>query len=357
MIDCMRIGGAQRRLFQLLKGLQQTNEIKNTLVLFSDEIDFEGLQNINVRIFVIRTEKYISYKAFVEFKKIIAQVRPDIVHSWQLIASFYATLLSLPFRFRHLNAMINDSTPRKFFNKEWLLAKAILPFAHTIISNSNAGLDVYKVKRRKNVFVIYNGFDFERVTKAKSVGNSETFHDKTEDCIIIGMVARFENAKDYPTIIQAVCTLLDQNVKVRFVAVGNGNTLEQCKKLVPEKYNDAFFFLGKRGDIDDLVPLFDICVLSTFSEGISNSIMEYMAFKKPVLATDCLGNKEIVIEEQTGLLVAVKDKDDWVEKLLRLIEQSELRHFYGTNGYQRLNDHFHLDKMIMQYKKLYNQLL
>jgi glycosyltransferase involved in cell wall biosynthesis len=357
VIDCMRIGGAQRRLFQLLKGLQSSESIRNYLVLFSNEIDFVGLNELEVEIIIIRSQKLIGYKSFKEFRKVVAQINPDIIHSWQLIPSFYTTLLSFAFKFRHLNAMINDSSHRRFFDKERLLTKTIIPFADIIVSNSKAGLAAYKVKRKRNVFVIYNGFDFERLGQRKDVSFDSFFKTPKQDVTIIGMVARFDHAKDYPTVIEAICSLLDRGKKIKFIAVGDGSTLEECKSLVPLKYKDRFFFAGKRSDIDVIVPLFDIGVLSTFTEGISNSIMEYMAFKKPVVATDCPGNREIVIDGHTGLLVKSQDKNDWITKLSVLIENSEMQTLYGLNGFGRLQEHFHLDKMILQYSGLYSRLL
>lgn len=357
VIDCMKIGGAQRRLFQLLKGLQSSKGIRNYLVFFSEQVDFAGLEKLDAEIIIIRSEKLISYKTFREFRKVVARVAPDIIHSWQLILSFYTTLLSVAFKFKHVNAMINDSSHRNFFDKERLLARTIIPFANVLVSNSKAGLAAYRVRPKRNVFVVYNGFDFERVLKQEqSVALESVLTGFKENTTIIGMVARFDHAKDYPTVIEAVCSLLDKGKEIIFVAVGDGKTLEECNELVPLKYRDFFFFTGKRSDIDGIIPLFDIGVLSTFTEGISNSIMEYMAFKKPVVATDCPGNREIVVNGQTGLLAKSRDKNDWSSKLLMLIENKEIRSQFGTNGFCHLQEHFHLNKMIIQYTDIYNSL-
>jgi glycosyltransferase involved in cell wall biosynthesis len=357
VIDCMRIGGAQRRLFQLLKGLQSSKNTRNYLVFFSDQIDFDGLDKLNAEIIVISSKKLISYKSFKEFKKVVGQIDPDIIHSWQLILSFYTTLLSFIFRFKHINAMINDSSQRGYLNKERILAKAILPFAHNIVSNSRAGLLAYKVKAKRNVFVIHNGFDFDRLDQRGKSSINLYSNSFSQGEFIIGMVARFDHVKDYPTVIEAVCLLLDKGKKIRFIAVGEGQTLAECRRLVPSEYKDCFCFMGKRSDIDMIVPSFDIGVLSTFTEGISNSIMEYMAFGKPVVATDCLGNREIVIDGHTGLLARSKDKEDWAEKLLLLMENRDMQVLYGTNGFRRLRQHFHLDTMISKYADLYKQIL
>jgi glycosyltransferase involved in cell wall biosynthesis len=356
VIDCMRIGGAQRRLFQLLKGMQGYENVRNYIVFFSDQVDFAGLDKLKAEVIIVHSEKLISYETFKKFRKVVAEINPDIVHSWQLILSFYTTLLSFEFKFRHLNAMINESSQRRFFNKERLLAKIIIPFANVVVSNSRAGLQAYKVKRKKDVFVVYNGFDFERIEAKQNGGLASFFESSCPECTVVGMVARFDNAKDYPTIIKAICSLLEKERKIKFIAVGDGRTLEQCKKMVPSKFQGYFYFAGKRDNVDAVIPLFDIGVLSTFTEGISNSIMEYMAFRKPVIVTDCPGNREIVIEKVTGLFAKSRDIQDWVDKLSFLIENRDTQLLYGMNGFARLQDHFHLEKMTLQYRMLYSQL-
>ena len=71
-----------------------------------------------------------------------------------------------------------------------------------------------------------------------------------------------------------------------------------------------------------LESIINIChcgVLSTFTEGISNAVMEYMALGKPVLVTDGGGSKEIVVDGKTGLLCEKRNAEDLAEKILYLI--------------------------------------
>ena len=53
VIDCMRIGGAQRRLFQLLKGMQSSENVRSYLVFFSNEIDFVGMDQLDAEIIIV----------------------------------------------------------------------------------------------------------------------------------------------------------------------------------------------------------------------------------------------------------------------------------------------------------------
>ena len=65
------------------------------------------------------------------------------------------------------------------------------------------------------------------------------------------------------------------------------------KKNILHEYSNKFIFLTKQDDIESIINIFDIGILATFTEGISNSIIEYMALAKPVIATDGGGTSEI----------------------------------------------------------------
>ena len=88
------------------------------------------------------------------------------------------------------------------------------------------------------------------------------------------------------------------------LVVGKGECEEEYKRLVRELNIEKYVrFLGYRGDALELIAASDICVLSTFYEGQSNSLLEYMALKKPIIATDIEENREVITAEVEGLLI------------------------------------------------------
>src|SRR5690606_31004954 len=102
---------------------------------------------------------------------------------------------------------------------------------------------------------------------------------------VVGMVAAFSAFKDYKTFINAANIVLEKRNDVVFVCVGDGPKLNECKSIVQKNNSDKIIFTGKQKNVENIVNVFDIGVLSTFNEGISNSIMEYMALSKPVVVT------------------------------------------------------------------------
>jgi glycosyltransferase involved in cell wall biosynthesis len=100
----------------------------------------------------------------------------------------------------------------------------------------------------------------------------------------------------------------------------------------------------------------DVCVLSTFTEGISNSILEYMALGKPVVATTGGGTLEIVDDNKTGFLIGPVDPIEFSEKIELLLNNDTLRTAMGEAGKNRVHANFSIDRMVQQFVLNYEKL-
>jgi glycosyltransferase involved in cell wall biosynthesis len=132
--------------------------------------------------------------------------------------------------------------------------------------------------------------------------------------------------------------------------------MNSIKQQVPAELNSQIRFLGSRSDIEAILQIVDVGLLITPCEGISNSIMEYMASAKPVIASREGGTKELVIDGETGFLVDQKRCDQIIEKMELLMANLQLSKTMGQNGQQRIREHFDLAKMTDSFKMLYNKL-
>jgi glycosyltransferase involved in cell wall biosynthesis len=170
------------------------------------------------------------------------------------------------------------------------------------------------------------------------------------------MVASFSEFKDYKTYYKAAEMVLEKRKDVTFLAIGNKTDSTESKKLINPKKIEFFRFLGKRSNIESIINALDICVLATFTEGISNSILEYMALQKPVIATLGGGTKEIVDESETGFLVTVSDAHALADKIDQLLNDAELRKKMGEKGQKKVREVFSIEEMIDKYVSVYRNL-
>ena len=108
--------------------------------------------------------------------------------------------------------------------------------------------------------------------------------------------------------------------------VGRWRRFRGNKKVsVPVSLLNKIIFLGKRSNVESIINIFDVGILLTNSkvhgEGISNSIMEYMALGKPVIATRGGGTNEVVIEGENGYLIDPFNEDQLIEKIENVNEK------------------------------------
>jgi len=350
IIDMLSAGGKERRLLELLKNLKKNYpEVDNMLIVLSEDIFYDEFKHLEIYITCINRKKIGALKTYSEIRRIFRSFKPEIIHSWGTVPSVYVSFLKLRNNFRFLNALVASAPENLKFSKTWFYAKFSFFFSDVILSNSSAGLKAFGVsvaKGRK----IYNGFNYDRL---KYCRNKEQVRKdlgvKTE--LAVCMVATFSDKKDYDTYLSAADALTKQRTCVTFLSVGDGRNLLKFKETY--RYNDRMIFTGSRKDVEDIVNSCDIAVLCTYGESLSNSILEYMALGKPVIATDRGGNKEIIENGSSGYLFEHKNEEEFSQKLTLLLDDVDLRVRMGKRSQQIVNEKFSIGGMTKQTYDLY----
>ena len=361
-IDSFRSGGKERQLLELLKGLSGIEGIESELVLMSEDIHFLDNSNIlsdlniNPHFLLRKTKK--DLRIFFSLYRLCKKIGPDILHSWESMCSVYAMPITRLLGIKFINGFIRNAPQNiSFWNNIWLRTKITFPFSDAIVANSRAGLNSYRVPDRK-AFLVHNGFDLSRVT---DLPDSREVRDRLGVGMnkVVGMVGTFSDYKDYYTFIEAAQKILSKRNDVSFLMVGDGNNLQACKEKVLPRFSSSIKFLGKIHNVEEIVNVFSVGVLcsSVHGEGISNAIMEYMVLNKPVVATDCNGNRELVMDGKTGFLVTQGNVIELAARIVQLLDDNHLARRFGKAGHLRIREEFSLEKMTLQYISLYREIL
>jgi glycosyltransferase involved in cell wall biosynthesis len=171
---------------------------------------------------------------------------------------------------------------------------------------------------------------------------------------VIGIVARLAVEKDHKTSIHAFSEVLKANENAILLIVGDGPLNESLRELARDlAIESSIRFLGFRQNIAELISIFDIFVLSSTSEGMSLTLLEAMASKKPIVATNVGGNPEVVQDQLTGFIVPPQNPTLMAHAISNLLKDNELAKEFGLNGYQRIKSKYSLVSMTEKYKKLY----
>jgi len=349
-IEALGVGGKERQAVELVKGLAGRPDIECRMICL-DNNDFYLDEIARLAIPVDLTTRRVRWDVglFYTLYRTIKHYRPHLIHTNGLMSSFYTLPIARLMHIPLINGSIRNAFSEGGFR--WCLEKLLLKASDCRVANSYAGLwsRGFSEKESSNV-VIYNGFDFSRVEPLTNNGNPSR-HIRDSAIKTVGMVAEFNHFKDYATFIRAALKINRTRRDVVFVAIGDGETLEASKKLAAGAAEIKF--LGKRKDIIQLVETFDIGVLSTFTEGLSNSIMEYMALRKPVVATDGGGTRELVVDSETGFLVPPENSDAFATKIAYLIDNPDIARCMGKAGEAKLRREFSLTRMVEETVKLY----
>lgn len=354
-IDGFRKGGKERRLIELLKSLEN-EKIDYKVVIIHPEIEYEISTEIKNKIIQINKDTKKDISIFLKFYRICKTYDPDIIHTWSSMVTFYAIPAKILQKKKLVNSQIVDAPPK--FSK-WtifgIICKINFFFSDFILSNSKAGIIAYKVSQSKSK-IIYNGIDLKRFdissTKEelkKELGLNAKF--------LVVMVASFSEYKDYKTYIEIANRLSKTNNQICFISVGNGINIEICKKKIKDFNLINFLFLGKRGDVEKILKACDIGVLiSTYGEGCSNAIIEYMASNLAVIVNNMGGNKELIKNNINGFLV----NDDYIncfsEIIMKLVHDESLRVNIGNKARKTIVDNFLVERMSKQFIEVYCSL-
>ncbi|PLZ97791.1 glycosyltransferase family 1 protein [Fischerella thermalis CCMEE 5268] len=176
----------------------------------------------------------------------------------------------------------------------------------------------------------------------KSLGIPDTAN------FIIGTIGRLTRKKGSGYLIEAAAKLLPEFPNLHIVIIGaqldsdpEPFQAELIDKIHTLGIQDRVTLTGDRRDIPEILGLLDIFTLPTFThEGLPRSILEAMAMKLPVVATDIRGCREAVVHGKTGFIVPPKNSEKLAEALRSLLANPQLRQSYGEAGRRRVETEY-----------------
>jgi sugar transferase (PEP-CTERM/EpsH1 system associated) len=175
--------------------------------------------------------------------------------------------------------------------------------------------------------------------------------------LVVGTVGRLVPVKDQRTLVAAAAALRGVFPQLRVLLVGDGPLTNDLHRQVQALgLGDVVRLLGNRADIERVLPALDVFVLSSLSEGMSNTIQEAMASGLPVVATDVGGARELVVAGQTGLLVPAGQPQAMADAVEALLRAPSDRAAMGDAARRRAEAEFSLQRMIGDYERVYLEL-
>lgn len=336
-------GGAEKQALLLAKTLNDDLDI--TVVSFYGNvrlqrmIDFADQANVKV--------EYLFGSALKKvwgFHKLLGQLKPDAMFMYLPSNNLIGGLLGRLHGVKMLFGGVRTSRLPKFHYRILYVAHNFLN--HVTIFNNHEGyrhLTEQGFNPDKGV-VIHNCFH----PFAEPIQRSES------SPVTILTCARFEHFKDYESAIAAV-KLVKESTSTPFSyrIVGTGSMKNQVLAWIKEYgVGDVVDIIENPEDVDKHYREADIYFCSSNYEGLSNSVLEAMNRCLPIVSTKAGDHDRLAINNETGFLVEVGDRNAMAKHLVQLVEKFELRQELGTNAYNLLVDNYSLGKFKAAYLDL-----
>lgn len=218
-------------------------------------------------------------------------------------------------------------------------------------------LAAWKVAPAEKLVTIYSGIEFTHYVAERTPAEMKRQLDLDDAWPIVGSVGRLCAQKAQHYLVEAVALLREQYPRLRLLLVGEGELRALLEQRVRElDLSPHVLLLGERDDIADLLNIFDIYAMSSLWEGVGRALTEAMYWQLPVVATPVNGVVELVLHEETGLLVPPRDPRALAAAISRLASDHQLALQLGANAHDRVKEIMDGQRMIAAIEDLYERL-
>jgi sugar transferase (PEP-CTERM/EpsH1 system associated) len=347
------IGGLEKGITTLIN--HGSSDIDHVIISLCGNRESEKFLKKNVEIYCLDKQQGNSIGFIWDLLRLIRKIRPDVVHTrnWSGMDGILAAKLAGVKTIIHGEHGWDMFDPLGTNKKRRRVRKltSLMVNGYTCVSKQLALWLQTEVGVKKPITQIYNGVD---ALKSRPSGRQEKNELKKQfgflpEEFIVGIVARLDAIKNHSTLFQAFKIVAQNHPLAKFVVVGDGPEME----LLKFEAFDKILFLGYRSDTALLMRCFDLFVLPSFNEGISNTILEAMATGLPVIVSNAGGNPELVEDEVNGFLVDPVDPIRMADRIMDYINDPDMMARHGAVGRKLAVENFSIESMVKKYETVY----
>ena len=348
-------GGAQNQVMQTVIGLRGLGH-RAVLVAHPDG-ELMARMREGLDLVPLAPGHDVDLAAAWRLSRVLKQVRPEVVHAHDPEAlSMAALALSIaapsPRPWLVAAHRIESHLPHSSFSR-WKHAEA-----DCFIAGAQALGDrlVADGVPRFKVAVVHEGVDADRIARMPAADVHGLLY-LPHGAPVVGNVAALTASKGHHHLIDAAALVVRDVPDARFVIVGHGPLREALERHIREKHLERHVFLaGFRPDAVEWIKSFDLFVSSAVHEGMGAALIEAMAASKPAVATAVGGIPEVMVDGETGYLVAPRHPHDMAERLIFLLKHPAARERMGAAAVARVRERFTVERMVAATLEVYARL-
>ena len=360
VIHHLVIGGMENGLVNLINRMPQ-EYLRHAVACIEDYSDFrQRISRADTEVFALHRSKTGVWKMRKELFQLCRSLQPRVVHSRNLSGLDVLAPARLA-GVRHCIHGEHGWDVSDLDGTRW--RPAILRRIHSPLVDRyvvvSKDLERYLVRRvgiaAGRISQIYNGVDTERFTpRPNGAANGLPAEFAEQDTLVIGTVGRIQPVKDQVTLLKAFAELVQRYARLRLAVIGDGPLLGDLRRFAETLGIAKLTWLpGAIDNIPDALRRFDVFVLPSLSEGISNTLLEAMASGVPVVATAAGGNLELVDDGYCGRLFPPGDVATLARLLSGYVVDPLLRQTHAIAARRIAVERFSLGTMVRRYQEIY----
>jgi len=362
IIDELNIGGTEKQLVSTIELLNK-NQFEVLLICLRPSQYFFEI-DLQCKKILLDVSSLISINGALTFFSLVSCLRKheiDILQTYFFDANVFGILAAKLGGVKRIISCRRDMgfwyTPKLLF-----VLKKLNKLADRFLVNSNAvkeNIEACESVPNQKIDVIYNGINLEPFKRSYNTNVIKRNYGISDSDYLVGIIANLNRrVKRVDLFIKAANKVLQKNKNVFFVIIGDGclrNELERLSKRLNLK--DRIHFVGLKENVYPYLSAFDIGVISSDSEGFSNSIIEYLASGIPVVATDTGGNRELLKEGKLGELVPPDDPERMAESILELLNDYLKMKRILKSAEKMIEQEYGWEAKIKEIEKYYRSIL
>ena len=314
---------------------------------------------------VNRINPWVNLRAILELYAHICQGKYDIVHTHSSVAGVIgrlaAVIARVPVIIHHVHGWgLQEDMSKRVRMLYLALERFCARFTNRIIAVSKPNIEkglAYRICPEDKFALIYYGIHLEKFQQQIDRRKLCLELGLDPECKIVGMIGRLDKQKNPLDFIRAAAMVSKEYPNVQFLIAGDGSLRPECESLIHDlNLANRFFLLGYRNDIDQIMPMLTMTVLSSLWEGLPIVFQEAMSAGKPIVANDVDGARDVIINGKTGYLVTPHEPREMADRILELLNNDELCYEMGITAKQ-YSERFSSERMVGEIESLYRELL
>ncbi|WP_126973537.1 glycosyltransferase [Gynurincola endophyticus] len=358
-----QIGGGESHLLSLVENLDRS--VYEPVVLSHTEGPMvDQLKAAGIKTYVIPTTKPFDMGVWKKVQHLIKSENIRLVHAHGTRAfsnCFWAAKqLKLP--------VVYTIHGWSFHDDQNFLVKKIRTYSEGFLTrqaNVNISVSASNQATGKNAIkgfnsiVINNGINQDKYNPRNSYPDLRKEWGIPDDHVVVLFVARFIHQKQPWQLIKSFALALKKHPKMRLVMVGDGDQKPKALEIVKELgIQEAVVFQSFRQDVPAVLANADIFVLPSLWEGLPIALLEAMAMGKAVIGTYVDGTKEVLQDQQNGVLVSMNNIDSTLaDAIVDLAQHPQKRSGLGNRAIQTISDTYSAATMTRQVENIYRGLI